>query len=183
FEFVEGKTLQAHLHDHGRLSLKEAAVLFRDICAAVQRAHDKGVIHRDLKPSNIMVTPQGRAKVMDFGIARQSQETRRITLTPTIAGTPHYMAPEAEDGLARKESDVFSLGVCFYELLTGRLPYEGMAGGLALRKQSGKFEPASRLSPGIPPGVDAVIAKALAPSAEDRYDSPATFYADLARFG
>ncbi|MBI4346352.1 MAG: protein kinase [Elusimicrobia bacterium] len=182
FEYVEGKTLQALLQERGRLGVGEAAALLRDICAAVQRAHDKGVIHRDLKPSNVMVTTAGLAKVMDFGVARQSPETRRITLTPTVAGTPHYMAPEAEQGMVCKESDVFSLGVCFYEMITGRLPYEGMAGALALRKQAGKFEPASRRAPGIPAALDQALARALAPSPEDRYDSPASLYADIGRF-
>lgn len=179
FEFVEGRTLQALVKERGRLALKDALPVFKDVCEAVDYAHARGVIHRDLKPSNIMVTPGGRAKVMDFGIARRAEEPRKVLLTTTVAGTPAYMAPELEQGLLCRESDVFSLGVCLYETLTGRLPYEGRMGALALQKLEGKFQPASRYAKGLPAAADTVIARALSPAPARRFGAAGSFYREL----
>ncbi|MCX5790372.1 MAG: protein kinase [Elusimicrobia bacterium] len=182
FEFVPGRTLHAMLQEQGKLGLKEAVILFRGICAAVQHAHERGIIHRDLKPSNVMVTPDGSPKVMDFGLARFAPEGGAV-VTKTVAGTPAYMAPEADQGHLRKESDVFSLGVCLYETATGRLPFEGPSGTVLLDKLAGRFDLPSRRAPGLPAGFDAAMARALTPDPAARFASPGELYASIDVFG
>jgi tRNA A-37 threonylcarbamoyl transferase component Bud32 len=128
FEYVEGSTIDQVLAKKGKLSISEAQFIVHGVTAALSYAHTKGVIHRDLKPSNIMITKDGMVKVMDFGIARQAQDAMAAsTKTNTVAGTPHYMAPEQEQGIVRKESDIFALGACLYEMLTGERPYPAPA--------------------------------------------------------
>jgi len=177
FEFVAGRTLSDFLKD-GPLEFSNARRVLREMAAAVEHAHGRGVIHRDLKPSNVMLTPEGRVKVMDFGIARQAKDamTRRSAAsTNTIAGTPPYMAPEQEQGTVRKESDVYALGVCFYEMLTGQLPFGGIGGGMLLNKLNNKLTPARARVPTLPAGVDEVLAKALSADPEKRYRTPTEF--------
>jgi len=177
FEFVEGRTLADVLKSDGALGFGPARRVLKEMAAAVEHAHGRGVIHRDLKPSNVMVAPDGRVKVMDFGVARQAKDamTRHSSTSMTIAGTPPYMAPEHEQGSARKESDVYALGVCFYEMLTGQLPFGGIGAGMLLNKLNGRLTPASRRVPSLPAGIDEVIAKALAPDPAQRYRTPAEF--------
>ena len=167
FEFVEGRTLDQLLAEQGSLPLAQARGLFRQVAAALDYAHARGVIHRDLKPSNIMVTEDGTVKVMDFGVARRAKDAA-MAMTDTVAGTPPYMAPEAENGTVRKESDFFSLGVLFYELLTGRIPFQGSGAGMLLNKMNMSFEPPSRSVPSLPPGVDAFFARMFQADPERR---------------
>ena len=177
FEHVAGKTLSQKLVD-GPLPFDEARTVLRGVCEAVDYAHSRGVIHRDLKPSNVMLTEAGEAKVMDFGVARQAKDAVTKIMTNTVVGTPPYMAPEQEQGTVRKESDVFALGVCFYEMLTGELPFAGSGAGMLLNKLNGRLTPISaRLGARTPAGLDAVLAKALAAAPEQRYQSAAQFSA------
>ena len=124
-EYVEGQSLDRLLKERGGLPLEEARPLMEQILAAVGHAHRKGVVHRDLKPSNIMISPEGTAKVMDFGLAKVLGGAK-LTRTGATMGTPHYMAPEQV--LGRKDidrrADIYSLGATFYELLVGRAPFE-----------------------------------------------------------
>ncbi|MDE2141616.1 MAG: protein kinase [Elusimicrobia bacterium] len=174
FEFVEGRTLQDALKSGGPMDVSRAAKVLREMASAVAHAHEKGIIHRDLKPSNVMLTTEGRVKVMDFGIARMAKDSMtRHSMTNTIAGTPPYMAPEQEQGTVRKESDVYALGVCLYEMTTGHLPFSGSGAAMLLNKLNGKLIPPSQRNEGLPPGLDAVIAKALAPDPDKRYRTPA----------
>jgi tetratricopeptide (TPR) repeat protein len=174
FEFVEGRTLQDALKSDGPMDVPRAARVLRDMAAAVAHAHERGIIHRDLKPSNVMLTPEDRVKVMDFGIARQAKDSMtRHSMTNNIVGTPPYMAPEQEQGTVRKESDVYALGVCLYEMTTGHLPFSGSGAAMLLNKLNGKLIPPSQRLPTLPPGLDPVIAKALAPDPEKRYHTPA----------
>ena len=162
------------------MDLSRAAKVVREIASAVTHAHEKNIIHRDLKPSNVMLTTEGRVKVMDFGIARMAKDSMtRHSMTNTIAGTPPYMAPEQEQGTVRKESDVYALGVCLYEMTTGHLPFSGSGAAMLLNKLNGKLIPPSQRSPSVPPGLDAVIAKALAPDPDKRYRTPAELVAAL----
>ena len=180
FEFVEGRTLQDALKSDGPLDLPRARRVVKEIADAVEHAHGRGIIHRDLKPSNIMLTSEGRVKVMDFGIARQAKDAlARHSMTSTIAGTPSYMAPEQEQGAVRKESDVYALGVCLYEMVTGFLPFPGSGAAMLLNKLNGELTPVCRRNPSLPPGLDAVIARALAPDPDKRYRTAAECVAAL----
>ncbi|MFI5345064.1 MAG: protein kinase [Elusimicrobiota bacterium] len=180
FEFVDGRTLQDALKSGGPMDVPRAAKVLREMASAVSHAHEKGIIHRDLKPSNVMLTTEGRVKVMDFGIARMAKDSMtRHSMTNTIAGTPPYMAPEQEQGTVRKESDVYALGVCLYEMTTGHLPFSGSGAAMLLNKLNGKLIPPSQRTPTLPPGLDAVIAKALAPDPDKRYRTPAELVAAL----
>ena len=183
FEYVDGRTAGELLREKRRLPFEEARRIVSAACSAVDYAHAQGVIHRDLKPSNIMLDASGAVKVMDFGVARQAAEAMsRIAMTNTVVGTPPFMAPEQEQGVVCKESDVFALGVCLYELLSGELPFTGSGAGMLLAKTRGEFVPLTRrLGPEAPAGLDAVLAKALSPKPEDRYRSAAELSEALAR--
>jgi tetratricopeptide (TPR) repeat protein len=175
FEYVSGQTLHEAISARGRLSFAEAMSVYRGMSAALECAHARGIIHRDLKPSNVMINDEGVAKVMDFGIARAAKDAlTRFSMTNTIVGTPPYMAPEQEQGVVRKESDVYALGVCLYEMLSGALPFAGgSAGGILMSKINKSYTPASRVVEGLPEGVDAVFDKVLEPDPERRYRSVA----------
>jgi tetratricopeptide (TPR) repeat protein len=179
FDFVAGRSLYDLVLSKRRFSLQEAAHVLGQVAAGLDCAHAKQVIHRDLKPANVVISNEGAAKLMDFGIAhRSSNAGSQETLDKTI-GTMPYMAPEQHDGAVCKESDLYALGVMAYELLTGRRPFEGPE---QLRcKRERRFMPASAAAPGLPASVDAVLAKALAPRPEDRFHSGAEFMAALAK--
>ncbi len=166
FERVEGTTLDDLLHREKRLRLQRARDLFRGVCAALGDAHRHAVIHRDLKPANIMIESSGRARVMDFGIAR-SVEDAVSRVTRTVSGTPLYMAPEQEQGVARRESDLFAAAVCLYEAVTGRRPFEGA--GLTTAKLRKSFTPASAVVGKASPGLDEFFSRALEPDPEKRF--------------
>ncbi len=173
FEFVSGRTLSDTLKADGPMSPEAARGVLAAAASAVEHAHEAEIVHRDLKPSNIMITDDGRVKVMDFGVARQAKDAlTKMSQTNSVAGTPPYMAPEQEQGTVRKESDVFALGVCLYETLTGQLPFTGGGAAMLLNKLNGKHIPPSQRNPALPPGLDAVLAKALAPDPDKRYRTP-----------
>ncbi len=125
FEFVEGETIAEVLERKGCMDPKEVSWALKDVCAALGHAHSQRYAHRDLKPSNIMLTPHGHAKVMDFGIARAIKDTISRLHTAEISGTMPYMAPEQELGRFSARSDIYSLGVTAYQMLTGELPFYG----------------------------------------------------------
>lgn len=180
FEFVEGRDLSAALKAGGPMDLPRAARIVREMAAAVAHAHERGIIHRDLKPSNVMLTPEGRVKVMDFGVARQAKDAMtRHSMTNTVVGTPPYMAPEQEQGTVRKESDVYALGVCLYEMTTGALPFNGVGAGMLLNKLNGKWVAPSQRAADLPPAFDALIARALSPDPDKRFHTPAELVAAL----
>ncbi len=181
FEYVEGQTFSELLGESDRRELPEAISLVVQACAAVDHAHSHSVVHRDIKPSNLMIDTDGNVRVMDFGIARLATDAMTRTAgTGTVAGTPPYMAPEQEEGKSRRESDIFSLGVLFYELVTGELPFPGLGAALHLQKREGRFVPPSQRVPeGLPAELDAVIAKAIAPEPADRFSSAGEFAAAL----
>src|SRR6185312_1175244 len=177
FEKVDGQSLHEKL-DHGALRPAEAVSYLRQIAMALDHAHNAGVVHQDLKPANIMVAGD-RAKVMDFGIARRVQETMSTLSRVEVAGTPAYMAPEQELGQAvTPAADVFALGACTYQLLTGRVPFPG--GGMMMKAEK-KFRPASEIAPSLPKAADDVIARALEPEPAKRWPSAASFVDALAK--
>lgn len=178
FEFVDGKTLHDVLRSSGPLDLTNARGVLKLMSDAVEHAHAKKVIHRDIKPSNVMITTDGRVKVMDFGIARQAKDAvTKMSMTNTIAGTPPYMAPEQEQGTVRRESDVYALGVCFYEMITGQLPFSGTGAAMLLNKLNGKYVLPTQRNPALPQALDAVMAQALHPDPDKRYHTPAELVA------
>jgi|GEM_PF-4154883 len=173
-EYVRGETLRRRL-ERGALTPTEAVRTASEICSALAYAHDKGVVHRDLKPENVLLGEDGRVRLADFGLLRLVREstpesTTRLTRTDVILGTYEYMAPEQrrEAGEVDGRSDLFSLGVMLYEGLTGKLPL-------------GRFTPASELVPGLSPGMDTVIHRALAPEPKDRYSSARELSSALAQ--
>ena len=183
FEYVPGRTLDEVLEKEERVPFARARDLFRGVASALDYAHGRGVIHRDLKPANVMVDEEGRVRVMDFGIARLVDDavTRRSGRGAAV-GTPRYMAPEQEQGVSRRESDVFSMAACLYEVLTGRPPFGGSGAGLLMNKVKKAFDPASRLAPALPAGIDGLFAKALDPDPERRYASAGELMRDLEAF-
>lgn len=177
FEKVSGETLHERL-GRGPLPPGEAVVVLRQVATALDYAHSQGVVHQDLKPANVMVSGT-QAMVMDFGIARRVAETLSTLSRIEVAGTPAYMAPEQElGGSAGPAADLFSLGVCAYELLSGRPPFPG--GGMMMKTQK-IFRPVSEVAPGLPRAADAVIARALEPEPVARWPSAASFTEALAR--
>jgi serine/threonine-protein kinase len=181
FEYVEGRTLSQAIGERGRFSLPEARAVLAQCAEAVAYAHSKGVVHRDLKPSNIMLDDQGRVRVMDFGVARAAKDAlTRLTAQATVAGTPPYMSPEQEEGVTSPACDVYALGVCLYEMLTGKLPYQATGLSLLAAKHAGKVPPLSEsLGREAPAGVNQVLAKALAPDPGKRFASPRDLIAAL----
>ena len=180
FEFVSGRTLHDQIKSEGPLSLEAARGILHAASEAVEHAHAAQIVHRDLKPSNIMITDDGRIKVMDFGVARQAKDAiTKMSMTNTVVGTPPYMAPEQEQGTVRRESDVFALGVCLYEMLTGHLPFSGGGAAMLLNKLNGKHIPPTQRNPDLPAGLDEVIAKALVPDPDKRYRTPGELVAAL----
>ena len=170
FEFVRGQTVHQLIAEQGPLSLGRSADILRPICRALAFAHGRKLVHRDLKPMNIMVADDGSSKLMDFGIARVlpgGDPTR----TETVRGTPLYMAPESWQGVLRIESDVFSLGVCLYEMITGDLPFKA---GAATPSNS-RFDPPSSRVRGLPAAIDELLARALEPDPDKRIGSALDF--------
>jgi eukaryotic-like serine/threonine-protein kinase len=173
FEYVEGRTLW-ELTARGPWAPESALPILRQIAGALDYAHALGIVHRDLKPSNVMITADGAVKLMDFGIARRVEDLALASARPHDGGTPGYMAPEQDIGLALRESDLFSLGVCLYEMLAGFNPFADPAAAAARRAR-----PISELAPGLPAALDAVLAGALCPAPEGRPPSAGAFLADL----
>ena len=179
FEFVDGKTLKDIIGNQGALPFDQTLGVLQEVCAALEYAHTRLIIHRDLKLENIMITNDGTVKVMDFGLARHTPDATK-TMASTIWGTPAYMAPEAEEGEIRIESDLFALGVCIYELATGKTPFSGTPGAMYKAKDTGRFAPPSELKPSLPPELDAFMKKALAPKPADRFRKAPEFWQALA---
>lgn len=173
FEHVQGRTLADILEEKGRLSFDQALNVLVDACEAVAHAHGQKVVHRDLKPSNIMIDEEGNVKVMDFGVARAAKDAISKLTPGTVAGTPAYMAPEQEQGTSGRRSDVFALGVCFFEMLTGKLPFAGQGAVMQANKMRGIRVP---LPQGqvleLPLGLESLLNKALDPDLRKRYLTP-----------
>lgn len=178
-ELLEGATLQQLLAKRGRLPPEEVLAILGPLGGALEYAHSRGTIHRDLKPGNIMVLPDGRPKLMDFGVAHLS--SRPITAAGQSLGSPMYMAPEQiEKGRASAATDLFSFGVVAYEALTGAKPFEGESVAIAIHNVVGKDPPRpSSLVPGLPRRYDQIFARVLAKRPEARPASPTAFLRDL----
>lgn len=180
FEFVDGQPLDQLLKLSGRLAPAAVDKILFDVSAALDYAHDSKIIHRDLKPSNIMVTKDGGAKILDFGIAHQSQTSvTTAARTVTASGTPAYMAPEQGLVSVSKAADMFALGAVAYEMLTGAAPFPGP--DFMEQKLRKAYVPASARNPLLPKGVDELLASALDPNPTGRPESGARFLESFRR--
>ena len=184
-EYVEGRTLR-DISQEGRKILPERALeITADVLSALDYSHRAGIVHRDIKPANVMLTPSGQVKVMDFGIARAvADASSSMTQTAAVIGTAQYLSPEQARGeQVDARSDIYSTGCLLYELLTGRPPFVGDSPvSVAYQHVREEAERPSHYNPDIPEGVDAIVAKALAKSTDDRYQSAAEMRADIERF-
>jgi serine/threonine-protein kinase len=180
-EYLDGRTLKELIVGHGQAPVRVAVEYARQILSALRFAHRHGIVHRDIKPHNVLVDREGRVKVTDFGIARAG--TSQMTETGSIVGTAQYLSPEqARGGEVDQRSDLYSLGVVLYELLTGKTPFEGDTPvEIAMKHLSATPQTPSELRPDIPPELDMVILRALAKDPDDRYQSADEMEADLER--
>lgn len=169
-EYVEGDNLKNLIRGQGALPPERAVEITRQVSEALQHAHENNIVHRDVKPQNILITRGGRAKLTDFGIARGAT-TATLTQTDTIVGSVHYLSPEQARGeTAGPRSDIYSLGIVLYEMVTGELPFQGETPiGVALKHIQEEPPRPSSLNPGVSPGLEKVIARALAKIPADRY--------------
>ena len=181
-ELVEGTSLRALLH-HRPLPVEQALDIACKLCEAVVYLHGRRVVHRDLKPENVLVLPDGRIKLLDFGIALD-ESARRLTwfgLSSTV-GTPDYMAPEQVGGRRGDvRTDVYAMGTILYEMLTGHLPYASAnaVGMVQAKKTHEAPQPPTRYVPGLDPHLEEILLHALAPSPRDRYATAADMLVDL----
>jgi tetratricopeptide (TPR) repeat protein/predicted Ser/Thr protein kinase len=175
-EYLEGQDLRGVLREKGKLTPEEAARVILQICHALEAAHGEGVIHRDLKPQNIMMDANGRAYVMDFGIAR-SAHLPGMTQTGALVGTPEYMSPEQAKGeKLGEQSDIFSLGVILYELVIGQSPYYSETPLATLWKRlQEKAKPLCEIDPTIPKAFSDIVEKALEIEPENRFANAKEF--------
>jgi hypothetical protein len=188
-ELVDGPTLKATLATTGRLSVPRALDVARHIAEALEAAHEKGIVHRDLKPANIAFTPAGVVKVLDFGLAKDvgdhaDGETKQVsarTISGQILGTAAYMSPEQARGQAvDHRSDIFSLGIVLYEMVTGQLPFSGTTALDTLHAIA--FEetrPMTALRANLPPSLQRVVTRCLRKRAQDRYPDAKELVGDL----
>ena len=179
-EFVEGQDLSSLLEERHKYTPEETVAILRQVCAALEAAHSEGVVHRDLKPQNIMIGEGGRVCVMDFGLAR-SMEAGGLTQAGAVMGTPAYMSPEQAKGMpADERSDLFSLGIIAYLMLTGEIPFkaDSALASMLLRTQ-GPPTPSIQLNPAIPQALNDVVQKSLAVDPNDRYQSATQMGQDL----
>ena len=181
-EYVRGEDLKAFIRSSGQMAVGTSLRVARQVAEGLAEAHKLGVIHRDLKPSNIMIDRDGNARIMDFGIARLVG-AKGITGGNVMIGTPEYMSPEQVEGKeADPGTDLYSLGIVLFEMLTGRLPFEGDTPLSVAVKQKSEPAPDPRdLNPQIPEDLDRIILKCLEKSREKRYRSAEDLLADLAR--
>ena len=169
-EFLPGEPLEKILRERGRLPLLESLSIVEQICAGLGFAHSHGLVHRDVKPANVIALPDGRVKIVDFGIARLVDRNTRLTKTDALLGTFHYIAPERLKGEASDgRADIWSTGIMLYEMLSGELPFRGKDVSTLYRVIHEPYVPLSQLVEGAPEALGAVLEKALAKEVDDRY--------------
>lgn len=181
-ELIDGITLKQYMEKKGTLNWKETLHFSIQIAKALEHAHSRGIVHRDIKPHNVMVLKNGSIKVTDFGIARIMSNNN--TLTKEALGSVHYISPEqAKGGRVDNRSDLYSLGVVMYEMMTGRAPYDGESPvAVAIQHINGGAPMPSTLNPNIPGGLEQIIMKAMAVDPDQRYSSATEMLVDLEEF-
>lgn len=179
-EFIEGKTLKQIIVERGRLTVDETIYYSRQIAEAIKHAHINNVIHRDIKPQNIMITKDNRVKVTDFGIARAASSST-LTVSSNVLGSVHYFSPEqARGGYTDETSDIYSLGITMYEMVTGKLPFTGEnLVSVALKHVQEEAVSPRELNKDIPSQLEAIILKCIQKNQGDRYPSLSALITDL----
>ncbi len=179
-EYIDGTTLNEYIKNNERLEWKEAVRIAIQICSAIKHAHKNYIIHRDIKPQNIMITNDGIAKVTDFGIARAATTTT-ITMVGSTVGSVHYFSPEqARGGYTDEKSDIYSLGIVLYEMVTGHPPFDGEAPvAVALKHLQNTPVPPINKNRDVPSGLNALIMKAIEKDLNTRYQSASNLLAAL----
>ncbi|MBP0974504.1 MAG: serine/threonine protein kinase, partial [Oscillospiraceae bacterium] len=182
-EYIDGITLNEYMEQQGQLGWKDAAHFILQILRALQHAHSKGIVHRDIKPQNIMMLRDGTIKVMDFGIAKFAREDGK-TGTDQAIGTVHYISPEqARGGVTDAKSDIYSVGVMLYEMLTGKKPFDtDNPVSIAVMHMQAKVPLPSTIRPDIQIGLEEIILKAMEKDPADRYQSARDMMDDLQTF-
>jgi len=183
-EYIDGEPLSSIIRTQSPIAADQAAAVAADIAKALGYAHRHGVIHRDVKPGNVLITQDGQVKVTDFGIARAIGADEQVTQTGLVMGTATYFSPEQAQGLeVDGRSDIYSLGVVLYEMVTGRAPFTGET-PVAIAYQHVREQPASprSINPAVPSALEAIILQAIAKLPADRFRSADEMRADLDRF-
>jgi eukaryotic-like serine/threonine-protein kinase len=171
-EYVDGQTLKQYIQQNSPIRIDDALEIMKQLTSAISHAHQNHIIHRDIKPHNILIDRHGNVKITDFGIAMALSATS-ITQTNSVLGSVHYLSPEqARGGMANRKSDIYSLGIVMFELLTGRLPFSGeSAVSIALKHLQSETPSLKRWNPSIPQSVENIVLKATAKDPFHRYDS------------
>ncbi|MBN8191510.1 Stk1 family PASTA domain-containing Ser/Thr kinase [Bacillus sp. NTK074B] len=179
-EYVHGMTLKQYIQQHSPVNVDKAIDIMRQLTLAMSHAHQNHIVHRDIKPHNILLDEEGNVKITDFGIAMALSATS-ITQTNSVLGSVHYLSPEqARGGMATKKSDIYSLGIVMFELLTGRLPFSGeSAVSIALKHLQSETPSLKRWNPTIPQSVENIVLKATAKDPFRRYESLEEMDVDL----
>lgn len=179
-EIVRGKTLKQLIHQRGAIDIDEALIVMKQLVAGLNQAHQHNIIHRDIKPQNILIKDDGTAKIADFGIAR-AQDATQLTQTDSVMGSVHYMAPETARGeSATEQSDLYSVGIVFYELLVGDVPYNAEAAvQVALKHMRDEIPSVRAFNPSLPQSVENIIIKATAKNKFFRYKNAQEMLDDL----
>lgn len=177
-EYVEGITLKTYIEKKGQLNYKETLSIAIQVGRGIQAAHAKNIIHRDIKPQNIMISRDGKVKVTDFGIARAVSEN---TIHSDVMGSVHYSSPEqARNGYVSNRSDIYSLGIVMYEMVTGRVPFDGESTvAVAIKHLQDEMVAPSEYAPDLPISLEKIILKCTQKSADRRYDSMESLLVDL----
>ena len=177
-EYVEGITLKTYIEKKGQLSFKEAVSIAIQVGRGIEAAHSKGIIHRDIKPQNIIISTEGKVKVTDFGIARAASSN---TISSDVMGSVHYSSPEqARNGFVDGKSDIYSLGIVMYEMVTGRVPFDGdTTVAVAIQHLQEEIVPPSAYAPNLPISMEKIILKCTMKKPEDRYQTADELIADL----
>ncbi|MEH7435958.1 Stk1 family PASTA domain-containing Ser/Thr kinase [Neobacillus drentensis] len=179
-EYVDGQTLKQYIQQNSPLKVEDAIGIMRQLTSAISHAHQNHIIHRDIKPHNILIDHDGNVKVTDFGIAMALSATS-ITQTNSVLGSVHYLSPEqARGGMANRKSDIYSIGIVMFELLTGRLPFSGeSAVSIALKHLQSETPSVRRWNSNIPQSVENIVLKATAKDSFHRYNSVEEMEEDL----
>ena len=170
-EFIKGQTVKDLLKERGKFTFLEACDIMYQLCSAVIHAHQHGVIHRDIKPENVFITSDNTIKLGDFGIATFQDNNVRVTKSEVVVGSVHYLAPELSQGApASVQSDIYALGITFFELITGKVPYDDQSPvSVALKHINEKFPSPRKYNSRTPLIIEKIILKACAKNPSDRY--------------